>query len=291
MTAIMITEEELWLPMQKNHSNYSVTGTRKKKQAQRRKNRPRFLVSSPPLLVLSVILLAHHCCINDGVVDGFSVSFGLGAIFFQPKGLITKSTRGDIPTLLEASNFFVDAFWVGKPGGGATELSDRQRRSLSTTQFGEFRSRYAGRAPGQADLVICQLPDTGEITGCAGIEVSPIPYNNDLQSSKTYNGPLMSNLAVSKQFRRKGIAEKLVKEVERIVRIEWGYNDCYLYVEERNKAGVKLYQKLGYKKLWIDKDAITLLPSPNGKLENSSTNIVCMRKRLNLGLLGRILPF
>lgn len=281
-----MTEEELL-------SNDSVTGSRKKKQAQRRRNRPRFLVSSPPLLlVLLVILIAHHCCPNDCVVDGFSVSFGLGAVFFQPKGLITKSTRGDIPTLLEASNFFVDAFWIGKPGGGATELSDKQRRSLSTTQFGEFRSRYAGRTrPGQAELVICQLPDTGEITGCAGIEVSPIPYNNDLKSTKTYNGPLMSNLAVSKQFRRKGIAEKLVKEVERIVRIEWGYDDCYLYVEERNKAGVKLYQKLGYKKMWIDKDATTLLPSTNGKLENSSTNIVCMRKRLNLGLLGRILPF
>jgi GNAT superfamily N-acetyltransferase len=286
MTAIAMTEEELL-------SNDSVTGSRKKKQAQRRRNRPRFLVSSPPLLlVLLVILIAHHCCPNDCVVDGFSVSFGLGAVFFQPKGLITKSTRGDIPTLLEASNFFVDAFWIGKPGGGATELSDKQRRSLSTTQFGEFRSRYAGRTrPGQAELVICQLPDTGEITGCAGIEVSPIPYNNDLKSTKTYNGPLMSNLAVSKQFRRKGIAEKLVKEVERIVRIEWGYDDCYLYVEERNKAGVKLYQKLGYKKMWIDKDATTLLPSTNGKLENSSTNIVCMRKRLNLGLLGRILPF
>lgn len=281
-----MTEEELL-------SNDSVTGSRKKKQAQRRRNRPRFLVSSPPLLlVLLVILIAHHCCTNDCVVDGFSVSFGLGAVFFQPKGLITKSTRGDIPTLLKASNFFVDAFWIGKPGGGATELSDKQRRSLSTTQFGEFRSRYAGRTrPGQAELVICQLPDTGEITGCAGIEVSPIPYNNDLKSTKTYNGPLMSNLAVSKQFRRKGIAEKLVKEVERIVRIEWGYDDCYLYVEERNKAGVKLYQKLGYKKMWIDKDATTLLPSTNGKLENSSTNIVCMRKRLNLGLLGRILPF
>jgi GNAT superfamily N-acetyltransferase len=286
MTAITMTEEELL-------SNDSVTGSRKKKQAQRRRNRPRFLVSSPPLLlVLLVILIAHHCCTNDCVVDGFSVSFGLGAVFFQPKGLITKSTRGDIPTLLEASNFFVDAFWIGKPGGGATELSDKQRRSLSATQFGEFRSRYAGRTrPGQAELVICQLPDTGEITGCAGIEVSPIPYNNDLKSTKTYNGPLMSNLAVSKQFRRKGIAEKLVKEVERIVRIEWGYDDCYLYVEERNKAGVKLYQKLGYKKMWIDKDATTLLPSTNGKLENSSTNIVCMRKRLNLGLLGRILPF
>lgn len=128
------------------------------------------------------------------------------------------------------------------------------------------------------------------MTGCAGIEVSGIPTKS-LQSPIATTAPLMSNLAVGRNFRRKGIAEKLVAEVERMVQYEWGFNDCYLYVEERNKPAVKLYQKLGYKKLWVDRDATTLLPSTNGKLQNSSTNIVCMRKRLNLGLLGRIWPF
>ena len=142
---------------------------------------------------------------------------------------------------------------------------------------------------GQSELVLCQLP-TGELTGCAGIEVSQIP-DKSLQSLKTQSGPLMSNLAVGREFRRKGIAEKLVKEVERLVRYEWGYDDCYLYVEERNKAAVKLYRKMGYKKMWVDKEATTLLPSTNGKLQNSSTNIVCMRKRLDLGLIGRLWPF
>ena len=128
------------------------------------------------------------------------------------------------------------------------------------------------------------------MAGCAGIEVSGIPKKS-LKSQIATTAPLMSNLAVGREFRRKGIAEKLVTEVERIVQYEWGYNDCYLYVEERNRAAVKLYQKLGYKKQWVDKDATTLLPSTNGQLQNSPTNIVCMRKRLNLGLLGRIWPF
>ena len=144
-------------------------------------------------------------------------------------------------------------------------------------------------ARGQSELILCQLP-TGELTGCAGIEVSQIP-DKSLTSLKTQSGPLMSNLAVGREFRRKGIAEKLVKEAERLVRYEWGYDDCYLYVEERNKAAVRLYQKLGYKKLWVDKEATTLLPSTNGNLQNSSTNIVCMRKRLDLGLIGRLWPF
>ena len=168
-------------------------------------------------------------------------------------------------------------------------LSDKQRRTLSATQFYEFRSRYAGAGRGQSELIICELP-TGELTGCAGIEVSKIPDKN-LKSLKTLaTAPLMSNLAVGREFRRKGIAEKLVTEVERMVRNEWGYEDCYLYVEERNKAAVRLYQKLGYKKLWIDKEATTLLPSGDGKLQTSPTNIICMRKRLNLGFFGRLWP-
>jgi len=118
-----------------------------------------------------------------GVADAFAVSFGIGAVLFQPKGLATKSAKGNIQALLEASDFFVDAFWVGKVGGGATELSDKQRKTLSATQFYEFRSRYAGVARGQSELILCKLP-TGELAGCAGIEVSQIP-DRSLKSLKT----------------------------------------------------------------------------------------------------------
>ena len=224
---------------------------------------------------------------ND--VAAFSPSFGLGAVFFQPKGLVTISAKGEPQTLQEASNFFVDAFWVGKVGGGSKQLNDRQRRSLSTTQYMEFRGRYAGAARGQSELVVCQLPD-GEVIGCAGIEVSPIPDGN-LQATSKKRAPLMSNLAVSRNYRRKGIGELLVKEAERIARFEWGADDCYLYVEQRNAAAVKLYQKLGYRKVWIDKDAKTLIPTDNGNLKNEPTVIICMRKRLNMGALGRLWPF
>jgi ribosomal protein S18 acetylase RimI-like enzyme len=222
--------------------------------------------------------------------NAFSVTFGLGAALFQPKGLKTRPSKGEPRTLSAASDFFVEAFWVGKVGGGAKQLNDRQRRSLSTTQFMEFRGRYAGVSRGQAELIICELP-TGEVVGCAGVEVSPIPEGNLMAPSNGKRGPLMSNLAVSREYRRKGIAELLVKEVERLARYEWGYDDCFLYVEQRNVGAVKLYQKLGYRKLWVDADAKTLLPTNNGNLVNYPTKIVCMRKRLNLGALGRLWPF
>lgn len=222
--------------------------------------------------------------------QSFSFQLGLGAAIFRPKGrLITKSARGEPKSLLQASDFFVDAFWVGKVGGGTKELNDRQRRSLSTTQFMEFRGRYAGVSRGESELIICELPD-GEVVGCAGIEVTPIPQGK-LKGAPGNRAPLMSNVAVSRDYRRRGIGEMLVEEVERVARYEWGYDDCYLYVEERNLAAVKLYQKLGYRRVWIDGDAKTLLPTANGNLQNSPTKIVCMRKRLDLGALGRFWPF
>ena len=137
--------------------------------------------------LIAFLLLVH--------VYGFTAPFGLGATLFQPKGLVTTSAFGDPSTLVQASDFFVDAFWVGKVGGGAEVLTSSQRKSLSTTQFKEFRGRYAGVNRGQAELVICQLPD-GEVVGCAGIEVTPIPQGN-LRGSPGARAPLMSNLAVS----------------------------------------------------------------------------------------------
>ena len=127
---------------------------------------------------------------------GFSPPLGLGAALFQPRGLFTKSAYGDPKTLLEASDFFVDAFWVGKVGGGTNVLTSGQKKTLSTTQFKEFRGRYAGVSRGQSELVICQLPG-GEVVGCAGIEATPIPQGS-LKGTRGPRGPLMSNLAVSR---------------------------------------------------------------------------------------------
>jgi len=235
----------------------------------------------------TLMLVICICFLRE--IDALAPSFGIGGIFFQPKGLVTKSARGEMRKLQDASTFFVDAFWIGKVGGGASSLSERQRRSLSVTQFTEFRYRYSESSKGKAELILCELPD-GEVVGCAGIEVSPIP-DGDLKAPSKIRAPLMSNLAVSRNYRRKGIGELLVKEAERIARYEWGSDDCYLYVERRNTAAVKLYEKLGYRTVWIDRDAKTLLPTDSGKLENAPTEIVCMKKRLNLGVLGRLWPF
>ena len=55
----------------------------------------------------------------------------------------------------------------------------------------------------------------------------------------------LSNLAVSKDFRRRGIAQKLIESCEQQT-VEWGYTEIHLHVMGNNERGRNLYQKLGY---------------------------------------------
>ena len=99
---------------------------RLQQQQQQQHQHPLLLMLSIHLLLLLLLLSSS---VSVVVVTAFTTpTFGLGAILFQPKGLITTSTRGDVNTLLDASEFFVDAFWVGKTGGGAKRLDPFQRK-------------------------------------------------------------------------------------------------------------------------------------------------------------------
>jgi ribosomal protein S18 acetylase RimI-like enzyme len=142
---------------------------------------------------------------------------------------------------------------------------------------------YAGKSlDKQAELVLC-VDGKGECVGCAGVEVEKVKKMDGYDGAVT--APLMSNLAISRSYRRKGLAEDLVKSAENIARREWGYDECYLYVEKRNVPAIKLYKKLGYKTIWED-DTATLLPTKDGRVANGKTTIVCMKKKLGGGLFG-----
>lgn len=205
--------------------------------------------------------------------------FGIGSVLFPVRKTIDAVSEyawaDKYDVLMEASDFFVDAFWTGKVGGGAKALTDRQRSQLLQSQVAEFNSRY-GQKRTQSELLVCRNAQQ-EIIACAGVEVEGIPSSSMRGSRSETRAPLMSNLAVSSKFRRRGLAEALVQAVEDVC-VDWGYDSCYLYVEQRNPAAVRLYQKLGYSIVWNDESATTLLPTVTGELRNTPTVIVCMRK-------------
>ena len=53
---------------------------------------------------------------------------------------------------------------------------------------------------------------------------------------------------IAPAYRRKGIAQKLLQEIETIFK-EKGIKECRLEVREDNVAALNLYQKLGYRKV------------------------------------------
>lgn len=76
----------------------------------------------------------------------------------------------------------------------------------------------------------------------AGFVIAQIDMENDAQFGH------IITVNVAKSYRRKGIAQKLLKEVESILKYK-GISECRLEVREDNTAAIKLYQTLGYQKV------------------------------------------
>lgn len=61
----------------------------------------------------------------------------------------------------------------------------------------------------------------------------------------------LSNLAVACAYRRRGVAQSLLRACEEIAR-DWGFSELYLHVLENNLAARRLYRKLGYRLEQVD---------------------------------------
>ena len=64
---------------------------------------------------------------------------------------------------------------------------------------------------------------------------------------KAVNGHILT-IDVSPSYRRKGIAQMLLQEIESVF-AQIGVQACLLEVREDNVAAISLYQKLGYKEI------------------------------------------
>lgn len=60
------------------------------------------------------------------------------------------------------------------------------------------------------------------------------------------SAPYIGNLAVSQEFRRRGVASALVLESCKWARTMWAAQCVWLHVEETNEAAKRLYQKLKF---------------------------------------------
>jgi Acetyltransferases len=76
---------------------------------------------------------------------------------------------------------------------------------------------------------------------------SRYPWQLSLTSRYLY----ISNLAVHSQYRKRGIAQKLLATCEQTAH-QWGFSNIYLHVLENNHQARGLYYKMGYRLIEID---------------------------------------
>jgi len=115
------------------------------------------------------------------------------------------------------------------------------------------------RRPLQQMLVACEA-DGGKVIGFAEVDARPLGKNDDGTTRISEDGTssdnklrsYMYNLAVDKNWKRKGVASQLVKAAEQYVidmHEECVENILYLRVRKSNEAAIGLYKSLGYREM------------------------------------------
>lgn len=115
--------------------------------------------------------------------------------------------------------------------------------------YEDFKHRLLSPAPHHLCLVAVETTDNGidQLVGTVEIGVRFSDYWT--QTGKSF--PYLSNLAVHPQYRRHGVASKLLISCEQVSG-EWGFQDLYLHVLENNCQARQLYFKLGYRVHKVD---------------------------------------
>jgi len=112
-----------------------------------------------------------------------------------------------------------------------------------------------------------------KIVGVITIESSDIDING-----KKENQPVISNLIVSSEMRRKGIAKILTIRAEKIAKsLEYKY--VYLFVDIKNIPALKLYKSRGYTPFSDTKKSTKIVCKKNS-FGNSDCVNVMLRKKL-----------
>jgi ribosomal protein S18 acetylase RimI-like enzyme len=120
----------------------------------------------------------------------------------------------------------------------------------------DLRHRLRAHAPSHhhrpAPQQVCSIAvyreqEQDRVVGTIEVGVRTTNYRQPTPHRYVY----ISNLAVSRDFRRRGIAQELLTDCEQLTK-SWGYTDLHLHVMASNQRGRNLYQKLGYEIVSIE---------------------------------------
>lgn len=136
-------------------------------------------------------------------------------------------------------SFHFDRGWMGWftplfKLGIAEDLRHRLRSNSTSSNSAKNQQQVCS---------IAVYPDRGQTRAIGTVEVG-IRINNYRQTTPQ-RYVYISNLAVSRDFRRRGVATELIAHCEQLTN-QWGYSKIHLHVMGNNERGRNLYQKLGY---------------------------------------------
>ncbi len=125
--------------------------------------------------------------------------------------------------------------------------------------YEDIRLRVIGNDPNYACFVATALPTataggretiTGAVEIAGNFTHTPVP--------KPRQAAYISNLAVSPNYRRKGIARRLLQTCEQLT-AQWGCEEIFLHVLETNRQALRLYEQCGYHLYRIEPSLMALI--------------------------------
>ena len=164
------------------------------------------------------------------------------------------------PNLVEPSNFVASDFVIRDVNSEdiysiAEILADSFHSRTGIMQwvypvlrlgiYEDLRTRFRSKSPNQIGLVAV-IPTLRDATGNEFVAGT---IEMGVRSSFGRRNPqslYISNLAVSKTFRRQGVADKLLQACD-LKALQWGFKELDLHVLDNNYPARQLYQKNGYK--------------------------------------------
>jgi GNAT superfamily N-acetyltransferase len=167
--------------------------------------------------------------------------------------------------------------------------SQRDLRLLVSAQRDSLADAFAGTARRQRDAVgrsalwLASAPD-GSLVGACGVQTVVMTPEGETRMTRRTKPmlevrPLLSNLVVVHEWRRRGVASRLLRESESMTRA-WGFDEMLLKVEASNTAAIQMYLRGGY--VSVGSDAVAERPRAGlVRVYWERTTLVCMRKRLS----------
>lgn len=98
----------------------------------------------------------------------------------------------------------------------------------------------------QHKMLTAEDSKNGKVVGFMEVAMMTDPTSIGDDGS-TVAQPTVANLAVSPEYRRRGIASRLLGSASRYVRQEWTCPNLRLYVEKENEPAFSMYNNLGFR--------------------------------------------